>query len=239
MSKTSAKQLDLIAQNDFYETDTNSVTVKYSHDIFSRYFRKGSILELGPAEGVMTERLYYDGVDMTAVEGSKLFCDILKKRFPDLTVHHSLFEEYQPDRTFDNIILGHVLEHVDDAVQILSLCRTWLSEGGRVFAAVPNAMSLHRQGAVIMGLLDSEKTMSELDYRYGHQRVFDPISFREPFTKAGLCIERFGGYWLKPVSNDQIEKNWSREMLDAFMQLGERYPDIAGEIYVIAGHPTQ
>jgi hypothetical protein len=36
------------------------------------------------------------------------------------------------------------------------------------------------------------------------------------------------------VSNKQIEANWTPEMLDAFMQLGERYPDIAGEIYVVA-----
>jgi hypothetical protein len=27
-------------------------------------------------------------------------------------------------------------------------------------------------------------------------------------------------------------------MLDAFMQLGERYPDIAGEIYVVARNRT-
>jgi hypothetical protein len=27
-------------------------------------------------------------------------------------------------------------------------------------------------------------------------------------------------------------------MLSAFMQLGERYPDIAAEIYVVAGRPA-
>jgi hypothetical protein len=42
---------------------------------------------------------------------------------------------------------------------------------------------------------------------------------------------------LKPVSNKQIETSWNPEMLNAFMKLGERYPDIAGEIYVIARLP--
>jgi hypothetical protein len=31
-----------------------------------------------------------------------------------------------------------------------------------------------------------------------------------------------------------METAWTAEMLEAFMQLGERYPDIASEIYVIA-----
>lgn len=47
----------------------------------------------------------------------------------------------------------------------------------------------------------------------------------------------FGGYWLKPVSNGQIEENWTGKMVEAFMKLGERYPDIAAEIYIIAKNP--
>jgi hypothetical protein len=69
---------------------------------------------------------------------------------------------------------------------------------------------------------------------HGHRRVFNPESFRRCFLAAGLAIEVFGGYWLKPVSNAQIEATWTSQMLEAFMQLGERYPDIAAEIYVVA-----
>ena len=31
---------------------------------------------------------------------------------------------------------------------------------------------------------------------------------------------------------------WTPAMIEAFMQLGERYPDIAGEIYVLASAGT-
>jgi len=51
---------------------------------------------------------------------------------------------------------GHVLEHVDDPVAVLRLVKSWLKPGGRVLAAVPNARSIHRQAAVIMGLLPYE-----------------------------------------------------------------------------------
>jgi 2-polyprenyl-3-methyl-5-hydroxy-6-metoxy-1,4-benzoquinol methylase len=132
--------------------------------------------------------------------------------------------------------LGHVLEHVEDPVAILKKAKNWLAKDGVILGAVPNSRSLHRQAAVIMDIQATEDTMSELDYHHGHRRIYNPETFRGDFSKAGLKVMHFGGYWLKPVSNNQIHASWSKEMLYAFMKLGERYPDIAGEIYVIAGH---
>jgi 2-polyprenyl-3-methyl-5-hydroxy-6-metoxy-1,4-benzoquinol methylase len=132
------------------------------------------------------------------------------------------------------VILGHVLEHVDDPVAILRQVRGWLAPGGRVLAAVPNSRSLHRQAATLMGLLPFEEAMNERDIHHGHRRVYNPETFRREFLEAGLDLEVFGGYWLKPVSNGQLEASWTADMVDAFLRLGERYPDIAAEIYVIA-----
>jgi hypothetical protein len=36
------------------------------------------------------------------------------------------------------------------------------------------------------------------------------------------------------VSNRQLEETWTPEMIEAAMAVGERYPDIAAEIYVVA-----
>ena len=130
--------------------------------------------------------------------------------------------------------MGHVLEHVIDPVSIIELAAKWLAPGGCIFAAVPNSRSIHRQAAVTMGLLEQEDSMSELDIRHGHRRVFNPETFRACFTMAGMTIDSFGGYWLKPVSNSQIEETWTSDMLNAFLHLGERYPDIASENYVVA-----
>ena len=157
--------------------------------------------------------------------------------FPEANVVHSLFEDFRSHEQFENVILGHVLEHVEDPIAILRLVQSWLKPKGRVLAAVPNARSLHRQAAVLMGLLPFEDAMNENDIHHGHRRVFNPETFRNAFLRAGFQIELFGGYWMKPVSNRQIEETWTPEMLEAFMQLGERYPDIAGEIYIVAGLP--
>jgi 2-polyprenyl-3-methyl-5-hydroxy-6-metoxy-1,4-benzoquinol methylase len=213
--------------------------MKYAFKIAARHMVGDSVLEMGPAEGVMTELLVATGKKLTLVEGSALFCDSLRRRFPHVQTIQSLFEEFQPNELFDNIIMGHVLEHVEDAVDILSRAKQWLKPGtGRLFAAVPNARSLHRQAAVIIGILREEDTLNEMDLHHGHRRVFNPESFRNAFARAGLKIKIFGGYWIKPVSNAQIEASWTPEMVEAFMVLGERYPDIAGEIYVVAARST-
>jgi len=230
-------RLERIARVSRYAAGVNADTVRYSFRVFSRHLRGESILEMGPAEGVMTEFLAATGKALTLVEGSEVFCRSLASRFPAVNVLHGLFETFVPVGTFDNIVLGHVLEHVDDPIAILARVRDWLSPGGRVLAAVPNSQSVHRQAAVLMGLLSHEAALNESDVAHGHRRVFNPDSFRACFHDAGLAIEHSGGYWLKPLSNAQIEAAWTPAMLSAFMELGERYPDIAGEIYVIARRP--
>lgn len=230
-----AQRLESISGASLYAAGPSAAMVKYSFRVAERHLREGSLLEMGPAEGVMTDLLVASGrYRLTVVEGSKRFCEDLRRRHPGISVVHSLFETFEPQRTFDNIVLGHVLEHVEQPVALLQRCKGWLAPGGRLFAAVPNARSLHRQAAVTMGLLPAEDALNQMDIHHGHRRVFNPESFRAAFVQAGLAIDIFGGYWLKPVSNQQIEQSWTSAMLDAFMSLGERYPDIAAENYVLA-----
>ena len=228
------ERLERIAAASRYAAGLNVETIRYAFRVFERHLRGHSILEMGPAEGVMTELLAGTGKQLTVVDGSAAFCDSLAKRFPSVNVVHALFEDFEPPHRIDNIVLGHVLEHVADPAAIVARARRWLSPRGRLLAAVPNSRSLHRQAAVMMHLLPAEDALNESDLHHGHRRVFNPESFRQCFLSVGLAIEIFGGYWLKPLSNEQIEKNWSREMLHAFMQLGERYPDIAAELYIVA-----
>ncbi|CAN5496104.1 class I SAM-dependent methyltransferase [soil metagenome] len=230
------QRLESVAQKSLYTTFANSMTIEYCYEIYSRFLKKGNILELGPAEGLMTQHLLNGISEVTVVDGSEVFCEQLQFKFPGLNVVNCLFEDFRTDKKFSNILLGHVLEHVQEPANILNLVKEWLEPDGVILAAVPNSRSLHRQASVIMGLQPTEDTMGELDYHHGHRRIYNPESFRSEFIKSGLQIKHYGGYWLKPVSNSQINASWTKEMLLAFMSLGERYPDIAAEIYVVASH---
>jgi SAM-dependent methyltransferase len=237
MQNEEQARLQNIAKDSWYAKGVSAKMVKYSFEVFSRHITGGKILEMGPAEGVMTPLLLEICESLTLLEGAEHFCDNLRKRYPEAAVVHSLFEDYVPQESFDFIILGHVLEHVENPEEIVRMAARWLKPGGKMIAAVPNSHSIHRQAAVLMGLLAAENSLNEMDIHHGHRRVFNPESFKETFIRAGMKIDFFGGYWLKPIANSQIEQSWTPEMLEAFMQLGEQYPDIAAEIYVIAGTP--
>ena len=211
-------------------------STSYCCDLFKRFMIEGSVLELGPAEGIMTDKLAPFFKDYTVVDGADIFVNSILKRHQNVKGYALLFEEFNPDKKFDNIILGHVLEHVIDPVSILKRCSTWLSNRGRILVAVPNANSIHRQMGVEMGLLTSIYQLNETDCRNGHRRVYDIISLQKDFNDAGLKILKKGGYWLKPLSNSQIDSTWNSEIINASMIIGEKYPEIAAEIYIVASN---
>lgn len=226
--------LNNIAKTSIYAKGIAVKEIIYSTKIFQRYMNAGGVLELGPAEGIGTEFLKEGHQDYTVVEGAEEFAQMLKKKFPDINVVNALFEEFNPDRKYENIILGHVLEHVEEPVNILKLCSEWLSDDGKIFCVVPNSHSLHRQAAVKMGLIKTESQFSAKDVRHGHRRVYDLDSLCKDFSDARLSIIKRGGYYLKPLTDKQIEETWDDDLIDAYMKLGEQYPEIAGDIYVIA-----
>lgn len=238
MSASEFHRLEQISARSIYSAGVMDAAIKYCFRILQRHLRGPRVLEMGPAEGVMTDLLATTGCELSVVEGSAAFCESLRQRHPGVSVHHALFEDFSPHHCYNTIVLGHVLEHVKDPVAVLRRAASWLAPGGRVFAAVPNARSIHRQAAVLMKLLPAEDALNHKDRHHGHRIVFHPESFRQVFHAVGLQVDLFGGYWLKPVSNGQIEATWTSDMVDAFMQLGERYPDIAGEVYVVASLPA-
>ena len=189
-------------------------------------------LELGPAEGEMTQFLIQDFDELTIVEGSS---DLLKK-IPDwanLIKVNSIFEEFEPVQNFDSIILEHVLEHVDDPQALLVPVRRWLAPNGRLFIGVPNGNSIHRLVAVKMGMLDNPCQLNARDQALGHRRVYTPSTFKTEIELSGLKVLEIGGVFFKPLSNGQIQENWSEEMIQGFYELGKDFPDYAAEIYAV------
>ena len=212
-----------------------TAATQYCGNIFCRYMKpEGSVLELGPAEGVMTDELYPLFSDYTVVDGADFFIENLKRRYPKIEGHACLFEDFHPTRQYDTILLGHVLEHVENPINVLKLCKLWIKRGGRIISAVPNCDSIHRQVAVRMGILTSVDELGETDHRNGHRRVYNRARLKADFETAGLFIVKLGGYWLKPLTNAQLEQIFTSEMTQAFFELGEKYPEIAGEIYIVA-----
>ena len=229
-----SRKLDSIAERNFYSHEIYLLTLDYAFRILEQHYRPGRILELGPADGCFTEHLVRLGCPLTVVESVGRYCKDIADRHPRVDVVKSLFETYEPDNQFDTIVLGHVLEHVRDPQHLLSRARSWLTPDGIIFAAVPNSRSLHRQVAVCMGLLEFEEQLNELDLSIGHRRVYNPETFRRDFVVAGLKVKKFGGYFIKSMSQQQIAKIATPDIIEGLCVIGERYPDIAAELYIVA-----
>ena len=194
-----------VARTFDYFDGVGEAAAEYSLGIVKRHLVGKRILEVGPADGHMTRGLVKD-FDLTLVEPSETLCEKLRQCFPRAQVIRTLVEDFIPSERFDNILLCHLLDHVRDPEQVVRMAGSWLSPGGKIIAIAPNSESLHRQAAVRMGLLPAVNAFSERDRIQGKRKIFNREEFRRLFSSAGLEIEFFGGYWLKPVSNRQIER---------------------------------
>lgn len=207
------------------------------HLAFTEHYVGSRALELGCADGQITQYLAQHFQRVVVVDGVQKFLDETAAKLdhrPHIAFECSLFEAYTPEEKFGSIVIAHVLEHLDDPVGLLERAKEWLEPGGRIFIAVPNALSIHRQVGVKMGMLPSIDALNEQDVKLGHRRVYTPQRLHAEIEQAGYRIIRSGGLMLKPLANRDIEKHWSQELIDAFFAVGEDYPELCSEIYVVA-----
>lgn len=196
------------------------------------YFTGSDCLELGPADGIMTQYLKDDFEKLDLVDASQELLDKIPE-YKNVQKYCSLFEEYQPKQKYSTIIMEHVLEHIENPVFVLSKVKDWLAPNGRLIVGVPNAKSLHRLAAVKMGLLKSEYELNDRDHMLGHYRVYDTKTLSEDAEDAGLEVIENGGVFIKPLSNSQIEESWTEEMINAFYLLGKDLPEMTAEIFIV------
>ena len=229
------KALEKIAEEVRYSKGFNGKLMYYRFLTVQEYFRGKVCLELGCADGLMTQFLVSYFEKVVAVDGSAKFCEITRNKVKsnNLEVVCSLFENYEPNEKFDTIIMAHILEYVKDPVLILKKAKNWLRDDGAILIDVPNANSIHRQAGVKMGLLKRVDELNELDKKLGHRRVYTWETLQEDIKEAGLKIKEIGGVFLKTLTNSQIETWWTEEMMDAFYELGKEYPEIAAEMYAV------
>jgi 2-polyprenyl-3-methyl-5-hydroxy-6-metoxy-1,4-benzoquinol methylase len=218
----------------------NAKLIDWRYEELSRYFRGRSCLELGAADGRSLAVLLERFDEVVAVDGSAKLLDELRRTIssPKLTTVASMFEDLALERRFDTVMLGHILEHVDDPQRVIAVARRHLAPGGVLVADVPNAHSIHRHVGVKLGLLGKVTDLNEADVRIGHQRVYTPDRFRTEFDNAGLRVVAEGGFFMKPLSNAQMEQLLTPEQLRAFFDVGREFPKLAAEIYIVAEEPA-
>lgn len=115
----------------------------------------GEYLEIGPGYGQYTKRALKSGkfekvlaCDLSAesVRGCKAFLQYqedFNEKGTSWDILHMDFNDFEENKYFDTIVMGEVLEHVENPLQILKSIKKHLSENGRAFiTTVINAPAL-------------------------------------------------------------------------------------------------
>jgi 2-polyprenyl-3-methyl-5-hydroxy-6-metoxy-1,4-benzoquinol methylase len=207
---------------------------------FEPFFNKGSLLELGCFKGEFTKRFlsYFD--DITCVEASDVAIAEAKKKLGNqLNFVNSLFEKAILPKRYDNIVLTHVLEHLNDPILVLKrINEEWLAPGGRLFLVCPNANAPSRQIAVKMGLITHNSAVTAAEENHGHRCTYSLDTLERDAVGAGLKVIHRSGIFFKALSNFQWDRLLqtdiiTKEYLDGCYKLGQQYPNLCSSIFLL------
>ena len=244
---------DKMKKNRDYDSEINDVTdhkYAYHFDVdvmhsymlrsFKPFFLQGNLLELGSFNGEFTRRFlpYFD--DITCVEASSVAIGAAKEKLGNkVKFVNTLFEEAVLPTRYNNVIITHVLEHLDDPVLVLKRIREeWLTENGRCFLVCPNANAPSRQIAVKMGIITHNTAVTEAERVHGHRCTYCFDTLERDAVAAGLSVIHRSGIFFKALANFQWDELLdtdilSKEYLDGCYELGQQYPDLCSSIFLM------
>jgi SAM-dependent methyltransferase len=158
----------------------------------------GSLLDIGAGIGQFLHHAQplfaqVSGTDLSSsavtIAKEKYGLDLLAGQVGDLNL---------PPRSFDNITLFHVLEHVPDPARLIGLCRELLRTKGILFIAVPNDVlawsAAVKKAGKRLGLKPFHKFSPVLGIaragtsREIHLSHFTPAVLRQLLEKSGLAV---------------------------------------------------
>lgn len=216
--------------HNLYDFDNEILLTWYPKRIIELSPDAKSLLELGLGHGFSTNIFSPFFQRHIVLDGSSAVIENFKKRYPDCRAEivETYFEEYETTERFDIIVLGFVLEHVDDPIQILKHYKRFLKPSGIMYVAVPNAEVLNRRLGYLAKLLNNMEELSENDILLGHKRYYRVESLCSDLKISGFEIDKIEGIYLKPFTTKQIiSLSLDRKIIDALCEVGISYPDLS------------
>lgn len=219
-----------------YDFDNEILLNWYPKRIIHFTKKSESVLELGLGHGYTTSIFSNYFEKHTVLEGSHAIIANFKKRYPDCKskIVETYFENFTSAEKFDVIVMGFILEHVDNPIAILTYFKQFLNVNGKVFIAVPNAEVLNRRLGHLSGILPNMQQLSENDFMLGHKRYYTLQSLTGDVINANYEISLTEGIYLKPLTTQQmISLNLNRKIIDALCSVGVKYPELCCGILML------
>lgn len=177
------------AANDNQATRDKAAFVLAAVKRAAPYVRR--LLDFGAGGGWLIQRAQEQGLEAVGYDVGERSLAVCRER--GLTVSSDL--DALPRRSFDAVVLHHVLEHLTDAVGTLRRLRALLAPGGKIFIEVPNARSLRARIAT-----PALSRYAGFDERYRafpiHLSYFSPQALKVLLGRAGFRLESLTSYGL-------------------------------------------
>jgi len=219
------------------EIENDLILNWYPERILSRFNYADSLLELGLGHGFTAKIFSKATNNHVIVDGASEVIDHFKKNNPSFSGELVLdyFETFSPKNSFDVIIMGFVLEHVDDPVLILKRYKKFLKPKGKLYIAVPNAKSMNRRMGLALGLIDDIYSLNENDLLLGHKRQYCMETLRKDLRASGYSVSHEEGIYLKPLPLEILKTLTNfKENLKAMCEVGIDFPDLCVGLLVEA-----
>jgi SAM-dependent methyltransferase len=160
-----AEDLERIEESDFW----SKVKVK----LILKLVEGKSILDVGCGSGRLSKTLLDEGYEVMAIDTDSKAVEIAKKKgircfVADISV-------WQTDQKFDCIILGDVLEHIDEDRSAMRKIHGMLNPKGCMVVNVPAYQAL----------------FSRHDIALGHKRRYSNRELKNKLKESGFSIEYF------------------------------------------------
>ena len=202
-----------------------------------RNSKRKSVLELGCGSGVTTSVLLENFEKVVVVDGSAEYLKQNMERnskYTNGTYIHSYFEELELDETFDDVVMSHILEHVEDPVHVLRLAKQWAASDATFHIIVPNGFSIHRRIGVELGMMDEPNELPQSEADRGHRRVYDVEMLLNQIDAAGLNVLYLVGCNIK-LFTDGVLQMLNQDYIDTIYKVSKQVdPAICADLYVVA-----
>ena len=104
------------------------------------------LLDVGAGTGQLMELARDRGWDVYAVEASDDACQLLREQFgTESVIGRDLADLRDGARSYDAIIMAHVIEHLPAPVATLRTVKRLIAPGGKLLVATPNESSLYER----------------------------------------------------------------------------------------------
>lgn len=144
------------------------------------------LLDVGAADGYLAQILTKRGFEVTCLEGNPMLAARAQGKCASVLVSDLNREVPRMNGTYDAIVYGDILEHLQDPLNVLTALNRNLAPGGMVLISVPNVAHLWVRMQLILGRFEYADR-GILDRT--HLRFFTLKSFKQFIRDSGLVLD--------------------------------------------------